>query len=90
MADFKMIRQMEADRHIRDLNHFKLRAECFQDLLLLMDSIRRNLYGFKIERDFFPDVVFEFFTNLTKDEILSVLSRQDDSHVMIDTLRPLE
>jgi len=88
MADFKMIQEMEASGHIKDLNHFKLRAECIQDILLFMDKLGETLIGFKIERDFFPDVEFEFFTNLTKDEILSVLSRQDDSHVMLDTLRP--
>lgn len=81
---------MEDDKQIKDLNHFKLRAECIQDVLFLMDMLSKNLYGYKIERDFLPDVEFEFYTNLTKDKILSILSRQEDSHVMMDTLKPFE
>jgi hypothetical protein len=37
-----------------------------------------------------PDVEFEFKTNLTSDEILAILMKQVDSHVMIDTLKPYD
>ena len=90
MANFKMIREMESNGHINDLNHFKLRAECFQDVLILIDKLNKNLYGFRIERDFLPDVEFEFITNLTLDEILAILDNQVDSHVMMETLRPFD
>ena len=90
MANFKMIREMESNGHINDLNHFKLRAECFQDVLILIDKLNKNLYGFRIERDFLTDVEFEFITNLTLDEILAILDNQVDSHVMMETLRPFD
>jgi len=90
MANFKMIREMESNGHIKDPAHFKLRAECFQDVLILIDKLSKNLYGFRIERDFLPDVEFEFITNLTSDEILAILSKQVDSHVMMDTLKPFD
>lgn len=90
MANFKMIREMKSNGHINDLNHFKLRAECFQDVLILIDKLNKNLYGFRIERDFLPDVEFEFITNLTLDEILAILDNQVDSHVMMETLRPFD
>ena len=89
MANFKLIREMESNGHIGDLYHFKLRAECFHDVLMLIDKLSKNLYGYSIERDFFPDVEFEFITNLTSDEILAILSKQVDSHVMMDTLKPI-
>ena len=81
---------MKSNGHINDLNHFKLRAECFQDVLILIDKLNKNLYGFRIERDFLPDVEFEFITNLTLDEILAILDNQVDSHVMMETLRPFD
>lgn len=90
MANFKMIREMESNGHIKDLSHFKLRAECFQDMLILIDKLSKSLYGFRIDRDFLPDVEFEFITNLTSDEILTILSKQVDSHVMMDTLKLIE
>ena len=37
-----------------------------------------------------PDVEFEFKTTMTLDEILDILSNQVDSHVMMETLRPVE
>jgi hypothetical protein len=37
-----------------------------------------------------PDVEFEFKTTLTLDEILAILSKQVDSHVMMETLRPFD
>jgi hypothetical protein len=90
MTDFKWIQEMEKEGYIKDLRHFKLRAECFQDVLQLLNKMRKNLYGFKIEQDFFPDVDFEFITNLTSDEILAILMKQDDSHVMRETLKPFD
>jgi hypothetical protein len=50
-----------------------------------------NVWGMRIEQwGPMPDVEFEFKSRLTLDEILAVLSNQVDSHVMMDTLRPLE
>lgn len=90
MGHFKMIREMEANGQLKNLKHFKLRAECFHDVLVLIDKLSKNLYGYRIERDFLPDVEFEFITNQTSDEILAVLRKQVDSHVMMDTLKPIK
>ena len=90
MTDFEMIQEMESEGYIKDLKHFKLRAECFHDVLQLLNKMCKNLYGFKIERDFYPDVDFEFVTNLTSDEIMAILRRQTDSHVMMETLKPFD
>jgi len=90
MKGFKWIQKMEKKGYVRDAKHFKLRAECFHDVLLLLGKMRKNLYGFKIEQDFFPDVDFEFITNLTSDEIIAILMKQVDSHVMMETLKPFD
>lgn len=77
--------------HIKDEKHYKLRAECLHDVLLLINKMpRKNLWGIKIEQwGPFPDVEFEFKTKLTLDEIIVILMKQVDSHVMIDTLKPI-
>jgi len=90
MKGYKRIQKMEKEGFVRDAKHFKLRAECFHDVLLLLEKMSKNLYGFKIEQDFYPDVDFEFFTNLTSDEIIAILMRQPDSHVMMETLKPYD
>ena len=77
--------------HIEGERHYKLRAECLNDALLLIDKMPNNVWGMRIEQwGTMPDVEFEFKSRLTLDEILAVLSNQVDSHVMMDTLRPLE
>lgn len=81
---------MEKKGYVLNAKHFKLRAECFHDVLHLLDKMSKNLYGFKIERDFYPDVDFEFVTNLTSDEIIAILKKQDDNHVMMETLKPFD
>jgi len=79
------------DEHIAGERHYKLRAECLNDVLLLIDKMPNNVWGMRIEQwGTMPDVEFEFKSRLTLDEILAVLSNQVDSHVMMDTLRPLE
>lgn len=71
--------------------HFKLRAECLDDVLLLIYRMPTNMWEMKIlQVGQLPDVVFEFKTTLTLDEILAVLNRQVDSHVMMETLRPFD
>lgn len=90
MSNFEMVHEMEEEGYVKDLKHFKLRAECLHDVLLLLNKIGKKTYGFKIVRDFFPDVEFEFLSTMTSDEILAILSRQVDSHVMMDTFKPFD
>ena len=71
--------------------HFKLRAECLDDVLLLIHRMPKSVWEMRIVQvSQLPDVEFEFKTNLTLDEILAILSKQVDSHVMMDTLRPID
>jgi len=77
--------------HIEGERHYKLRAECLNDALLLIDKMPNNVWGMRIEQwGPMPDVEFEFKSRLTLDEILAILSNQVDSHVMRDTLRPFD
>lgn len=80
------------DLHIEGETHFKLRAECLDDVLLLLEKMReRNIWAIKIEQfGILPDVEFEFKTGLTSDEILVILMKQVDSHVMMETLKPFD
>jgi predicted site-specific integrase-resolvase len=47
MTGFKMVQQMKSKGYIKNLKHFKLRAECFQDVLDLITEMSKNLYGCK-------------------------------------------
>lgn len=91
MSDFKMVHAMEKEGNGKDLNHFKLRAECLDDVLLFIHIMPINVWEMKIlQMGQLPDVEFEFKTTLTLDEILAILSKQVDSHVMMETLRPFD
>lgn len=47
--------------------------------------------NFKMQRDEqLPDVEFEFETELALDEIIMTLQDIDDSHVMYQTVQPIE
>jgi len=79
------------DLRIEGEQHFKLRAECFHDVLLLIKKMPKNVWGIKIEQwGPMPDVKFEFKSRFASDEILAILMKQVDSHVMIDTLKPYD
>lgn len=82
---------MEKEDYSKDIKHFKLRAECLDDVLLLIHKMPTNVWEMKIVQvSHLPDVVFEFKTTLTLDEILAIMNKQADSHVMMDTLRPFD
>jgi len=77
------------DLHIEGEKHYKLRAECLDDVLLLIKKIPSNVWGIKIiQWGPMPDFEFEFKSRLTLDEILAILRKQVDSHVMMETLKP--
>lgn len=91
MSDFKKVHKMEKEDYSNDIKHFKLRAECLDDVLLLIHRMPQNVWEMKIlQVGQLPDVVFEFKTTLTLDEILAILKMQVDSHVMMETLRPFD
>ena len=79
------------DFHIVGEKHFKLRAECLHDVLLLYKKVANDIWAIKIEQfGILPDVDFEFKTTKTIGEILDILMKQTDSHVMIETLKPFD
>jgi len=71
---------------------FKLRAECLNDAIQFIRSRKiKNLWHVKIEQEeLYPDVDFEFNTKMSLKEILIILSTIPDSHVMMDTINPIE
>ena len=72
---------------------FKLRAECIYDVIQFIRSRKiKNIWYVKIEQQevLFPDVDFEFNTRMSLKEILIILSKIPDSHVMMDTINPIE
>jgi hypothetical protein len=78
------------DLHVEGEKHFKLRAECLDDVLFLYKNMPK-IWGIKIVQwGPMPDVEFEFKTTLTSDEILAILKKRVDSHVMIDALKPFD
>ena len=71
--------------------HYKLRAECLDDVLLFIHRMPTDIWCMRIvQREPLPDVEFEFKTTLTLDEIIALLEKQDDSHVMMETLKPFD
>ena len=91
MSDFKMAHKMEKEGYSKDIKHFKVRAECLDDVLLFIHRMPTNMWEMKIlQVGQLPDVEFEFKTTMTLDEILDILSKQVDSHVMMETLRPID
>ena len=70
---------------------FKLRAECFQDVVEFINKVPKKVWQIKVEQeDFLPDMVFEFSSEMTLQEIILVLSKIQDGHVMMDTINPIE
>jgi hypothetical protein len=82
---------LENSPEVKGEQHFKLRAECLQDVIGLIQRMPENAWAVKIEQwDSLPDVEFEFKTRLNQTEIIGLLNQQDDSHVMIDTLKSID
>ena len=72
------------------MNKYKFRAECSHDVVEFIIKIRTQLINFKMDSvPGFPDVEFEFETELRLDKIITVLKSIGDSHVMYQTVKPL-
>lgn len=73
-------------------NTLSFRAECEHDVRLLFEAILKE--GFQLKRSIkrsqkFPDVSVEMQTSASLEEIQQMLREIPDSHVMLQTLRPL-
>lgn len=70
---------------------YKLRAECSHDIALFIQKAHTEFTEFKmVKKTGFPDVEFEFMTALELDEIELILEEIQDSHVMCQTVKPLD
>lgn len=73
------------------ITRFKFRAECIGDVLQFMDITPKPFWLWKMQQHYiFPDVDFEFTTEMTMTEVLQTLFEIPDSHVMMDTVMPIE
>ena len=72
-------------------NIFSFRAECEHDIRLLFEAMMQQGYRLKrtVKRGIMPDVSVEIRTSATQQEVIELLSQIPDSHVMIQTLRPV-
>jgi hypothetical protein len=70
--------------------NYKLRAESLNDVVQFIQNEYSHMKNFNMKRDeLFPDVDFEFETDLTLDEIIFKLKNINDSHVMYQTIKPI-
>jgi hypothetical protein len=70
---------------------YKLRAECSNDVAQFIMNAHSQMTKFKMQKDKeLPDIEFEFETELALDEIIMTLQDIDDSHVMYQTVQPIE
>lgn len=73
---------------------YKLRAECLPDVVQFIENTNKRgtmITNYKIEKDkLVSDVYFEFELKLTIPEIIDILQNQKDSHVMYQTVNPID
>ncbi len=70
---------------------YKLRAEGLNDFInFLGTGVYFNIKSFTVEPIGVPDVVVSFETNLSLSEIKAKLREVKDSHVMLDTIKPIK
>lgn len=75
---------------INNTMKYKLRAECVQDILMLLEMAGKSMTSFKMDRDKdLPDAEFEFEIDLELSEIIDLLKTIPDSHVMYQTAKPI-
>lgn len=72
---------------------FKLRAECQSDIMKFLakskEKIEKPIVLKTIEKGL-PDMTLTFKSKHTVEELLTVLRKQTDSHVMVQTLQPIK
>jgi len=69
---------------------YKLRAECVQDILNFINQLVNH--GIKANfgsiNTLYNELVFE--TKISRDEIMALIRKVEDGHVMLQTIQPLE
>lgn len=78
--------------------YYKLRAECLHDVVEFVGSLYRIDYTtldfmvspLVVDGRRLPDVELIFRTELSLNTLKEVLKNQSDSHVMLETINPVE
>lgn len=69
---------------------YKMRAEGVNDVFEFVRAMGRNIKKYRIiGNTIIPDVEFEFETKKSLHIVLNTLRRIPDSHVMIETVKPI-
>ena len=69
---------------------YKMRAEGVNDVFEFVRAMVRNIKKYRIiGNTIIPDVEFEFETKKSLHIVLNTLRRIPDSHVMIETVKPI-
>jgi hypothetical protein len=75
---------------VGDVKTYKLRAEGLNDFLaFLQQGMYMKIKSFTVEPIGIPDVVVTFITDSSLSEIKSKLKKVPDSHVMLETVKPI-
>lgn len=70
---------------------YKFRAECIHDVLAFFEKNPDVVDSYTIEKgNIGPDCVVSFESRVCYDELCRRLRHLQDSHVMLETLRPIE
>ena len=70
---------------------YKLRAECAHDVEQFIKKMEGYTWNHKVMQiKDFPDVEFTFDSEVNRERIKDILRMILDSHVMIETIKPLE
>ena len=76
----------EINSNTDNLNHFKLRAECVQDVLQLRERLGVSCPKMVLELGLFPDTIVDLCTWMNLDEVRKEIRMIEDGHVMLQTL----
>lgn len=78
-------------REIAGSKRYKLRAETPRDVCDFLVGLKKKIWRIKLEQpDNLPDCDFEFSCYMTLDEIITILRKIPDSHVMIQTINLID
>jgi hypothetical protein len=84
------VNKMAQGGEVGDVKTYKLRAEGLNDFLaFLQQGMYMKIKSFTVEPIGIPDVVVTFITDSSLSEIKSKLKKVPDSHVMLETVKPI-
>lgn len=70
---------------------YRLRAESSNDVSLFIQKTHWRMNSFSmLKYNKLPDIDFQFETDLKLEEIILILKDIEDSHVMYQTVKPIE